>query len=154
MSSVDEVKGEALRFFKNKFTETLVSRPKLISLYIKSISMMEAIKLEAPLTLEEVKIAMWECGSDKAPSPDGFTFKFIKTYWDTVKTDVMNFILHFDKFGTIARGCNSSFISLVPKVKDPSSLSDYRPISLIGCMYKIISKVLALRLKKVIGGVI
>ncbi|KAI3751226.1 hypothetical protein L2E82_22274 [Cichorium intybus] len=154
VSSVNEIKGEVLRYFKNKFSESWPSRPKLVSPYFKSISMMDAIKLEAPFTLDEVKVAVWACGSDKAPGPDGFTFKFIKTYWDTLKSDVMNCVLHFDKYGTLARGCNSSFITLAPKVKDPTSLSDFRPICLIGCVYKIISKILAIRLKKIIGTVI
>lgn len=66
----------------------------------------------------------------------------------------MRFVKHFEKHCTLARGCNSSFITLAPKVKDPSSLADYRPISLIGCMNKIISKILASRMKKVIGKII
>ncbi|KHN47625.1 hypothetical protein glysoja_036477, partial [Glycine soja] len=45
---------------------------------------------------------------------------------------------------------NASFIALIPKVSDPQGLSDYRPISLIGCVYKIVSKLLAKRLKKAI----
>ena len=54
----------------------------------------------------------------------------------------------------ISKGCNSSFITLIPKCKDPSSLAEFRPISLIGCTYKIISKLLACRLKQVIGSVV
>lgn len=45
-------------------------------------------------------------------------------------------------------------ITLVPKIKDPTLLNDYQPISLIGCMYKIIAKILACRLKSLIGHVI
>ncbi|KAJ0554035.1 putative RNA-directed DNA polymerase [Helianthus annuus] len=51
-------------------------------------------------------------------------------------------------------GCGSSFIALIPKVKDPLSLKDYRPISLVGIVNKVISKVLANRLKKVLNSVI
>nr|KAJ0192251.1 hypothetical protein LSAT_V11C800443040 [Lactuca sativa] len=116
VSSLEEVKGEALRFLKGKFTESLISRSKLIIPFLKSISMMEAIKLEAPFTLEEIKIRVWICGSDKAPGPNAFTIKFIKAYWDTFEDDVMNYVLHFDKFGTLAWGSNSSFITLVPKM--------------------------------------
>ncbi|KHN25835.1 hypothetical protein glysoja_044295, partial [Glycine soja] len=43
---------------------------------------------------------------------------------------------------------NSFFIALIPKVKDPQSISDFRPISLIGCVYKVIAKLLANRLRK------
>jgi len=54
----------------------------------------------------------------------------------------------------IIQGCNASFITLVPKVRDPSKLEQYRPISLVGAIYKVISKVLAGRIKKVLPSVI
>ncbi|CAI9302708.1 unnamed protein product [Lactuca saligna] len=66
----------------------------------------------------------------------------------------MRYVEHFGKSGRLSKGSNSSFITLLPKVKDPLSLSEYRPISLIGCVYKIMEKTLALRIKKVIGLVI
>ena len=50
---------------------------------------------------------------------------------------------HFHKSGKIPRGCNNSFITLIPKVNDPVFIKDYRPISLIGSQYKIIGKLLA-----------
>jgi len=52
------------------------------------------------------------------------------------------------------RGCNASFIALLPKVSEPQNLNDYRPISLIGCIYKIVAKILANRLKKVMPFII
>ena len=71
-----------------------------------------------------------------------------------MQDDVMRCVRHFEEVGSLSRGSNSSFITLLPKVKDPLNLVDYRPISLIGCIYKIIAKALASRLKKVIGSVI
>jgi len=56
--------------------------------------------------------------------------------------------------GIFSRGCNASFIALIPKVTDPQLLNDYRPISLIGCIYKIVVKLLANRLKKVMSLII
>jgi len=47
------------------------------------------------------------------------------------------------------KGLNSSFIALIPKLKDPQHISDFRPISLIGCVYKVIAKILSNRLSKV-----
>ncbi|GKF07474.1 RNA-directed DNA polymerase, eukaryota, partial [Tanacetum coccineum] len=47
-------------------------------------------------------------------------------------------------------GCNSSFVALIPKVLDPKVVSDYRPISLIGSIYKVVTKILASRLSLVI----
>ncbi|XP_071700547.1 uncharacterized protein [Rutidosis leptorrhynchoides] len=52
--------------------------------------------------------------------------------------------------GNISKGCNASFITLVPKKQDPSLLNDYRSISLIGSYYKIIAKLLSNRIRKVI----
>ncbi|XP_057425987.1 secreted RxLR effector protein 78-like [Lotus japonicus] len=56
--------------------------------------------------------------------------------------------------GVWPKGSNASFIALIPKVDAPQNLNDFRPISLIGCMYKVISKLLAIRLKKVMGKLI
>lgn len=56
--------------------------------------------------------------------------------------------------GEISWGCNASFLTLIPKIDGPENLGDFRPISLIGVFYKILAKLLAERLKKVIGKVI
>jgi len=63
-------------------------------------------------------------------------------------------IKDFVGFGSWPRGSNASFLCLIPKVENPQQLGEFRPISLVGCLYKIISKVLSLRLKKVIGNII
>lgn len=63
----------------------------------------------------------------------------------------MSLVRSFEQRGEFSMGCNSSFISLAAKIKDPLSLSDYRPISLIGALYKIVAKTLAIRVKTHIG---
>nr|KAJ0191688.1 hypothetical protein LSAT_V11C800406980 [Lactuca sativa] len=153
-TGVNEIKEEAYRFFHDKFTDAHPVRPKFSNPNFKSISMMDAIRIESPFSPEEVKAAVWDCGCEKAPGPDDFTFKFMKKFWGTIKEDVMKFVTHFEESGSFARGCNSSFITLAPKIKDPLCLNDYRPISLIGCLSKIISKLLSNRLKSVIGNLI
>nr|GEU38675.1 RNA-directed DNA polymerase, eukaryota, reverse transcriptase zinc-binding domain protein [Tanacetum cinerariifolium] len=60
----------------------------------------------------------------------------------------------FFTHNSFSRGCNASFISLIPKVHDPKSLNDFRPISLIGSLYKVVSKILAMRLSLVIPDLI
>ncbi|GJU35576.1 RNA-directed DNA polymerase, eukaryota, reverse transcriptase zinc-binding domain protein [Tanacetum coccineum] len=104
--------------------------------------------------MQEIKDAVWECGGDKAPAPDGFTFKFIKSHWDILGHDIFRYMKEFETSSLIPRGCNSSFITLIPKVEDPLVIHDYRPISLIGCQYKTIAKVLANRLALVISLVV
>nr|GFA63233.1 RNA-directed DNA polymerase, eukaryota [Tanacetum cinerariifolium] len=60
----------------------------------------------------------------------------------------------FFHYGSIPKGCNSSFIALIPKIPDAKMVKDFRPISLIGSLYKIIAKILANRLVTVLGDVI
>ncbi|GKC61706.1 hypothetical protein Tco_1089304 [Tanacetum coccineum] len=69
----------------------------------------------------------------------GFNEKVIQWFWDKME---------------ISRGCNASFITIIPKVADPLALGDFCPISLIGCYYKIIAKILAERVKRVVGNVV
>jgi len=57
----------------------------------------------------------------------------------------------FAKGGNWPNGTNASFITLVPKTVNPPLLNDFRPISLVGCVYKIVSKILSSRLKKGVG---
>ncbi|GKE37445.1 putative RNA-directed DNA polymerase, eukaryota, reverse transcriptase zinc-binding domain protein [Tanacetum coccineum] len=73
---------------------------------------------------------------------------------DDVITEYIDMVKNFETDGFIPRGCNSSFIALVPKIQDPLHTTDYRPISLIGCQYKVIAKVLANRLLQVVGSVV
>lgn len=68
--------------------------------------------------------------------------------------DIKHFADDFHSHGKLVKGLNSSFIVLVPKKKNPISLEDFRPISLIGSLYKILAKCLANRLKAVIGNII
>ncbi|GJW78885.1 RNA-directed DNA polymerase, eukaryota [Tanacetum coccineum] len=56
--------------------------------------------------------------------------------------------------GNFPRGCNSSFIALIPKVPDAKFVSDFHPISLIGSMYKVVTKILANRLSSVISDLV
>ncbi|GJU10288.1 putative RNA-directed DNA polymerase, eukaryota, reverse transcriptase zinc-binding domain protein [Tanacetum coccineum] len=111
--------------FSSRFHEEIPNRPKFRSSLFQQLNYNDVTLLESIFTMDEIKTALWDCCGSKSPDPDGFNFKFIKS---------------------LARGCNASFISLIPKKADPVELSDYRPISLIGSMYKILSKVLAARL--------
>nr|GEZ22920.1 putative RNA-directed DNA polymerase, eukaryota, reverse transcriptase zinc-binding domain protein [Tanacetum cinerariifolium] len=92
---------------------------------------------------------VWDCGGDSAPSPDGFTFKFFKTFWETIQFDVVRFVRKFSQTARFPKGCNSAFIALIPKVGNAKFVLEFRPISLIGCQYKIVGKLLANRLSRI-----
>nr|GFC63760.1 RNA-directed DNA polymerase, eukaryota [Tanacetum cinerariifolium] len=118
------------------------------------LDLIQSYDLENDITNEEIKKAVWDCGSDKSPGPDGFTLEFFKKFWSIVGEDVINAVKEFFKSSKFPNGCNSSFITLIPKVLNAKHLNEFRLISLIGCQYKIIGKILANRLSHVINDII
>ncbi|XP_071741928.1 uncharacterized protein [Rutidosis leptorrhynchoides] len=121
---------------------------------IFSLSSLESEALESPFSESEVWNAVNECGSSKAPGQDCFNMRFYKKFWHIIKDDLMSAIEEFWKSGSISNGCNASFITLVPKKSDPLCLGDYRPISLIGSFYKVISKLLSNRIRRVVPNLV
>nr|GEU45038.1 RNA-directed DNA polymerase, eukaryota, reverse transcriptase zinc-binding domain protein [Tanacetum cinerariifolium] len=107
--------------------------------------------LECPITSDEIKRAVWDCGGDRAPGPDGFTFKFFTSFWDVIHKDVIRFVQEFFHTGEFPIGCNLSFIALIPKVANARFVSNFWRISLIGSQYKIVGKILANKLSMVIS---
>nr|GEY51299.1 RNA-directed DNA polymerase, eukaryota, reverse transcriptase zinc-binding domain protein [Tanacetum cinerariifolium] len=98
--------------------------------------------------------AVWGCGEDKSPGPDGFTFEFFRKFWDLIGSDFCVAVKWFFDHSSFSRGCNSLFVALIPKNSDLKFVTDYRHISLIGCLYKVVTKILALRLSAIISGLI
>nr|GEZ82605.1 RNA-directed DNA polymerase, eukaryota [Tanacetum cinerariifolium] len=112
------------------------------------------VELESDVSNEEIKRAVWDCGIGKSLGPDGFTFGFYHRFWNLIENDVHDAIKYFFTYGVIPKGCNSSFIALIPKIPDANAVKDFRPISLIGSLYKIIAKILANRLVGVLGDIV
>nr|GEX80262.1 RNA-directed DNA polymerase, eukaryota [Tanacetum cinerariifolium] len=102
-----KVKYEFLDHFRNRFDKPSENRARIDICFPNVLSNDQRDDLEHMVMEEEVKKAVWDCGSDKSPGPD----------------DMPN-------------GCNSNFIALIPKIKDASMVKDFRPISLIGSLYK------------------
>nr|GEX69201.1 nucleotide-binding alpha-beta plait domain-containing protein [Tanacetum cinerariifolium] len=111
-------------------------------------------ELEQMITKEEVKSAVWDYGVDKSSGPDGFSFSFYHHFWPMIEEDVFGAVEYFFIHGDMPKGCNSNFIALIPKVLDANMVKDFRLISLIGSLYKIIAKVLANRLVGVLSDLI
>ncbi|GJS76696.1 hypothetical protein Tco_0726577 [Tanacetum coccineum] len=110
--------------------------------------------MECNITREEIKRAVWECGTDKSPRPDGFTFGFYRRFWCVIENDVVEAVKTFFQDATFPKGGNASFIALIPKTINANMVKDFRPITLIGSLYKIIAKILAKRLVSVLGNLV
>lgn len=90
----------------------------------------------------------------KAPGPDGAHALFFKKYWREVGGELTEVRLGVLNKGDNMSNLNHTFISLIPKCKDPKFMTEMRLISLCNVVYKIIAKALANRLKEVIKSII
>ncbi|GJV23353.1 RNA-directed DNA polymerase, eukaryota [Tanacetum coccineum] len=144
------VKNEFYDHFKHRFEKSNMCNIKLDREFSNCINAEQVADLERECTKEEIKVAVWDCGTDKTPGPDGFTFGFYRRYWNLIEGDVVRAVKWFFHHGRIPNGGNSSFITLIPKVPNANMVKDFRPISLIGSVYKIVAKILANRLAMVI----
>ena len=98
----------------------------------------------------EVKDALKQMTPVKAPGLDGMPPLFYQHFWGVVDTDLTSSILSWLNLGTIPHLLNHTFVTLIPKTKNPEFVREYHPISLCKVLYKIFSKVLANRLKKIL----
>ncbi|RVW40194.1 Transposon TX1 uncharacterized 149 kDa protein [Vitis vinifera] len=129
-------------------------RPSLAGLQCEQLQSLDADALEVPFTEEEVHDALVGCSGDKALGPDGFTMSFWQFAWDFVKEDVMRFFREFHEHGKFVKRLNTIFLVLIPKKMGAEDLREFRPINLVGSLYKWLAKVLANRLKRAVGKVV
>ena len=107
-------------------------------------------ELSRPYSVEEVKVVLFQMGPTKVPGPDGMNALFYQKFWHIVGNDVSSAVLDFLNSGIKIPEINYTHIVLIPKVKSPEKMTDFRPISLCNVIYKIISKVIANRLKTIL----
>nr|GEW20960.1 RNA-directed DNA polymerase, eukaryota, reverse transcriptase zinc-binding domain protein [Tanacetum cinerariifolium] len=79
---------------------------------------------------------------------------FFRKFWAVFGSDFCTAVEWFFEHASFPVGCNSSFVALIPKSLEPKSVGDYRPISLIGSIYKVVTKILATRLSSVISDLV
>ena len=104
-------------------------------------------ELLKPLTQEEVEEAVKKLPTGKSPGIDTIPAEFYQEAWEDIKFDIFNFVLESSCQETIAEELNVSKIALLPKSEDRLRIQNYRPISLLNTLYKVVAKVYANRMK-------
>ncbi|KAA3455702.1 reverse transcriptase [Gossypium australe] len=146
------IQVEAKNYFENLFTSKGVADPRVILEGIEGNISVETNKcLQAPFREDEVRMALKGMGPTKAPGPDGFPVTFFQKYWHIVGKEVLGFCLGVLNEGREVDAVNITNIVLIPKVQKPTSLVNFRPISLCNVAYKIIAKTIAKRMQDVMA---
>ena len=148
VEGIDDIARVATNHFESIFSssgcdqmdECLNTVPHKVTLDILEV-------LSSEYSVEEVKTALFHMGPTKAPRHDGMNALFYQKFWHIVGDDVTAAVLDFLNSSNMLFEINYTHIVLIPKIKSLERISDYRPISLCNVIYKIISKVLANRLK-------
>jgi hypothetical protein len=107
-------------------------------------------QLTQPFTEKEIWLAIKDIPKDKSPGPDGFGSGFYQQFWQLIRGDMVEFFQQFFQGKLNLEGINRSYMILLRKKENDSSPGNYRPISLLNCTVKWITKVLAARLQSVI----
>ena len=134
-----DVHSQVVQFYQALYQETETRCPLMDGLDFSCTEEEERLSLERVFCKEEVIQFLKEMEGDKAPGLDGFT---------------MAFFVHFHCHSVFEWSVNASIITLIPKKSFALNIKDFRPISLVGGMYKLLSKVLANRLRSVLDNLI
>ena len=149
--SKESVAATAISYFKNIYTTTNPTRiGDVVSHIPTKVSGEMNDSLVRNFSAEEARVALQQMHPTRAPGPDGMLAIFYQKYWNIVGSDVTSMVLNVLNLDNPMTELNKTNITLVPKVKQPTRMKDFRPISLSNVAYKLISKVLANRLKVVL----
>nr|XP_027086514.1 uncharacterized protein LOC113708252 [Coffea arabica] len=150
--SEEEIVSEISGFFRELFTSGgRNDMSEILEGIPHSITQEMNTNLTKPVEEEEIQSAIFSMQSDKAPGQDGMSPLFFQRFWSIIKGDLIPAIQAFFSSGFMLKSINHIVISLIPKTLHPTCLKNFRPISLCNVIYKTISKILANRMKLVLG---
>ncbi|KAL0455459.1 UNVERIFIED_CONTAM: LINE-1 reverse transcriptase [Sesamum latifolium] len=117
------------------------------------ISREEGEAMVRPIEREEVKNVVFDIVEDKAPGPDGYSTGFFKAARSVMGNELTDAIQDFFISGKMLK-VNATVLSLIPKVANPTTVAEFRPISCCNVLYKTITKIIVQRMQSVMDKII
>ena len=150
-----DIANIAIDYFSELFTTSFPTKAvEVVETVQRCITKEMNEQLTKEFQKEEIIQAISQMHPTKAPGPDGMSALFYQKYWDIIGDDVCSIILNTLNANASLADLNKTNIVLIPKTNRPTKMSEFRPISLCNVSYKIISKVLANRLKPILNSII
>lgn len=154
MSDFEGIKQATHLFYKDLYSETVVgpidSTAYPLSLIPSLVQEELNHSLTSPVTMKELRAAFDQMDPDKAPGPDGFTTRFFKACWPLINKNLHIMVLKSQTCAKIEGSTNSAFLALIPKEKEARNFDRFRPISLCNTGYKLVTKIIANRIKGIL----
>ena len=139
--------------FSEKNTST-AKTSKLLGNISKKLTQAQRLDMDRDITLEELGKAVMKLQKGKSPGPDGIPAEFYQAYWPHIQNLYLDFI-NAVKLTTFPKSKNTSITILIYKEKgEITLLKNYRPIALMNTDVKILTKLLAMRLKHILPHII
>ncbi|KAL8143578.1 hypothetical protein V2J09_016610 [Rumex salicifolius] len=153
-----EVEKLVVDFFARLYTADPEIRSSLVvptfSVTFPQLPTSEVDRLSAPFSGEDVWAALKSMSPYKSPGPDGYPALFYQQNWSVVGPRVTDAILKYVNQGVSLDGIENALMVLLPKVPSPMQPAEFRPISLLNVVFKIMTKMMVFRLKSVLSTLI
>ena len=146
------IQAHIVDFYQSLYEDSGAYRPLLDGLDFTPLEDADAVWLERQFDEDEIFEVIKGFNGDKAPGPDGFSLSFFQHCWSVLKEDILAVFREFHLQCSFEKSL--TFLTLIPKKADAIEVKDFRPISLVGSVYKIIAKVLANRLRLVLEKIV
>ncbi|XP_071906129.1 uncharacterized protein [Coffea arabica] len=145
---------EDVKFFDDLLSAEFSSDFRLVHVIPNLSSEIDNSCLEEAHSFDEVTRVVFSMDGDSVAGPDGFTGKFFTFAWEVVDSDIFQAILSFFFGAELSRFVIATSIVLIPKVLNPHSFFQFRPISACNFLNKVISRVLVSRLTPILPRII
>eukprot|EP00253_Pinus_taeda_P030204 PITA_30204 len=143
--------GHFRGIYKARADVNILEIMRIIELFPSFVNQEDSEELMKEVTMAELEATLKWFKRDKSPGPDGWTIEFYISFFDTLGNDLLQIVEDSRRRGRISSAIKSTFIALIPKSNASTTFDDFRPISLCNCLYKIIAKTIANRLKPILS---